>query len=186
MGQIIFSIGIIMALITAAKLPAPNEAAWPTSLPWYGLAVGITLVGLWLWHRAQSSLEKKYHSATFANSATIAKTNLVELLIKLETEINKFYRDLKSLESQVIITRVESILQLYLWPVVTQQGQFIHWLDRTQTLHIILTVAETERLLNRIWSATTDGYLEEVYRLGPQLIDIWKEGAVTNLTGVKS
>ncbi len=169
-GLILFTIGIIIALIGAAKLPAPN-ATWSDLLPLYLLGIFMAGSGLWWWR--QSALSTKFGDSSLPISK--ADNPLLTLLPQLYDSSQALEKQLPKLDGPAIVKRVEELLNTFILPIVAGRQEVIYILGRQQGVKVLLALAEGERLLNRMWSATNDGYLDEVYATCPKAVTAFEE-----------
>lgn len=169
-GRILFTLGIIIALISAAKLPAP-DAAWSDLLPLYLLGILLAGSGLWWWR--QSTLSTEFGDSSLSNSKT--DNPLLTLLPQLYHSSQALEQQLPKLDGPAIVKRVEELLNTFILPIVAGRQEVIYLLGRQQGVKVLLALAEGERLLNRMWSATNDGYLGEVYATCPKVVAAFEE-----------
>lgn len=151
-----FIIGIMVSLISAAKLPI-SDANWPDTLPLYTGAVILALGGLLLWH--WSKIPQTDNQA--ALSTLQARSNVMECLPKLLAKMQELQPQLDHLEGKQIAIQVEILLNTYVLPLVVERKEIIRQFGPYQGVEILVAAAQGERLLNRIWSAASEGYLSE-------------------------
>jgi hypothetical protein len=153
-GLSVFTISIIIALISAAKLPVPPQT-WSDQLIVYVLAIIFALLGLWLLRRV--AVISTNHSTVTIGSTCIS----IELLQQLLTEMPNLKRDIEHSDRTAILNRVQILLEQAIIPFTAQQQEIFQQFGRTQGIKIIMIVALGERFLNRIWSAACDGHFKE-------------------------
>jgi hypothetical protein len=169
-GLLLFIIGIISALISAAKLPAPNTNL-SDLLPIYLLAMVVAMLGLWLWQRSQT-LPRADEDAS---SQTVSRHNILELLPQLRATMQALEQQLTDFNEVTITKRVEDLLNQYVLPLVAAREEVIHLLGRHHGVEVLVAIAQGERLLNRMWSAASDGCLNEVYATFPKALAAFEE-----------
>ncbi len=161
-GSLLFIIGIIIALICAAKLPAIGEK-WSDMLFLYGGGVALSLVGLLLFnlhHTSQNKCTSSKHDCPGG----------MALLQELLVEMQHLGQDIDNLDGMKIATRVTVLLDKYVLPFATVQQELLLMLGQNQCVKILVTVAQCERLLNRMWSAASDGYVNEAIATYPKAL----------------
>ncbi len=126
-GRFLFIVGIIVALISAAKLPVTGTD-WSNMLPLYVGAVIVSLLGLLLlhWHRLLPG----------KNRHTCSKHTISETI-----ELQKYLLEL----------------------------------DQYKGLNVLVAIAQSERLLNRMWSAASDGNINEAIKTYPKALTAIKK-----------
>ena len=154
-GLSVFTISIIVALISAAKLPI-SQQTWSDQLVIYAIAILFALLGLWL---LRSAPVISTNRSTF-----IAQPQCLclELLQQLLVEMQDLKLHLEHSDRTATLNKVQILLEKYIIPFTTkQQAEIFQQLGRTQGIKIIMIMALGERLLNRVWSATCDGHFPE-------------------------
>ena len=154
-GLSIFTVGIIVALISAAKLPLSSQT-WSDQLVIYVFAIFFALLGLWLLRRIPVT-------SNYQPTVTIPPTVCIsiELLQQLLSEMPNLKRDIEQSDRIATLNRVQNLLDKTIMPFTTQQQEIFQQFGRSQGIKIIMIVALGERLLNRIWSAACDGHFKE-------------------------
>lgn len=155
-GLSVFTISIIVALISAAKLPVSPQI-WSDQLVVYAVAVLFALLGLWLLRRAP--IASTNPSTLSAHSQCIS----LELLQQLLPEMRDLKQEIEHSDRTAILNRVQILLDKYIIPFTAQQQEIFQQLGKPQGIKIIMVVALGERLLNRVWSAACDGCFKEAY-----------------------
>jgi len=162
-GSLLFIAGIIIALICAAKLPAIGES-WSDMLFLYGGGVALSLIGLLLFNLHHNTSQNKCTSSKHTCPGGMA------LLQGLLVEMQHLGQDIDNLDGMKIATRVTFLLDKYVLPFATVQQELLLMLDKNQCVKVLVTVAQCERLLNRMWSAASDGYVNEVIATYPKAL----------------
>lgn len=168
-GLLLFIIGIISALISAAKLPAPNTG-WSNLLPSYIIAMVMATYGLWLWQQSQRLPQV---NQDFGH--TVVGNNILNLLPQLLATMQALEKQITLFNEVTITTRVEDLLNQYVLPLVAAREEVIHLLGRHHGTEVLVTIAQGERLLNRMWSAASDGCLSEVHATFPKALAAFEE-----------
>ncbi len=162
LGLVLFLIGIVLALISASKLPV-YDTNWSDMLPLYCLAMLLAFVGLLLYHQSQSLNNLTY------NSSTILCSSIVKLLQELMIEMNKLEADIFQLDEAELAQRVNFLLNQYVLPCNAARQEIIESLGHYKGSEVLISIAQGERLLNRVWSAASDGKIQEIYLIYPQI-----------------
>ena len=153
-GLSLFTISIIVALISAAKLPI-SQQTWSDQLVIYAIAILFALVGLWLLRSASVI-------STNRSNFTVPPPYLsLELFQQLLVEMHDLKLHLEHSDRHATLNKVQILLEKYIIPFTTQQPEIFQQLGRTQGIKIIMIIALGERLLNRVWSAACDGHFSE-------------------------
>ncbi len=167
MGTLLFLVGIIAALISAAKLPALG-ANWSDMLPIYAGTVVLALLGLQLLRWARI--------AAVDNKGTDQPNHhAMALLQTLLTEMQSMGDDIHKLDGTKIAKQVNNLLDAYVLPFVAAQHEIIHLLGKNQGVDVLIAVAEGERLLNRMWSTASEGELVEAIATYPEALAAFQE-----------
>ncbi|MDM8560996.1 hypothetical protein [Candidatus Parabeggiatoa sp. HSG14] len=169
-GFLLFSVGIIMALICAAKLPAPN-ATWSDMYFIYGIAMVVALVGLVLLRLPQAFLQK-------CNPAILSdqtNSSAMELLQELLVDMHTFGKNINNLDKVEITKQVNTLLDTYVLPFAAAQHEIIDLLGQYQGVEVLAAAAQGERLLNRMWSAASDDHKAETIATYPKALAAFRE-----------
>lgn len=144
--------------------------AWPSTLPMWGLFAALAAVGVALW-RVGNAQAAKEAAADGADSTD----NPFTLLAGMVDPARKLAQDIGTLTDAQILRRVDEILDGYLLPFVVVRQRVLDRLGMKQGSEILVTVAFGERMLNRVWSATADGHLEEARACYPEALAALEE-----------
>lgn len=155
-GLSIFTISIIVALLSAAKLPI-SQQTWSDQLVVYAIAILFAVLGLWLLRDAP--IIPTNRSTVIAQPKCLC----LELLQQLLVEMHDLKPHLEHSDCTTILTKVQILLEKYIIPLTTKQAEIFQQLGRTQGINIIMRIARGERLLNRVWSAACDGHFAEAF-----------------------
>ncbi|MCK5522011.1 MAG: hypothetical protein KAI83_02655 [Thiomargarita sp.] len=161
-GALLFIIGIVVALISAAKLPAIGTVS--DMLPLYMSAVALSLVGLLLLH--YPCLEKKKRSQVAHHTFSM----VIKLLEELLVEMQRFGEDIDSLDGVNMARRVNFLLDKYILPFVAARQEVVLMLGQYQGVEVLVAVAQGERLLNRMYSAASDDHVIEAMATYPKAL----------------
>ncbi|MEL6342367.1 MAG: hypothetical protein AAFV53_04495 [Myxococcota bacterium] len=145
----IFAIGIAAAISGSAKTPADAS-----SMTIFGVGVGIAVVGLigWWWRQGQ---------AAASDDAGDPRTDPVSLLRAVLPPAQALQADMDALSEAEVCERVDLLLLTAVQPLVAQRAALSARLGVMKGAEIQSMVAFGERMLNRTWSAASDGHLPE-------------------------
>ncbi|MCK5877573.1 MAG: hypothetical protein KAG43_08055 [Candidatus Marithrix sp.] len=166
LGLLLFSIGIILALISSAKLPVANTN-WSDTLPLYSLAMLWACVGLLVYYKSQSNIA--------SDSSTVICSNIITLLQELILELNKLETEIFNMEAVEIADRVNVLLSNYVLPCVAARQEIMESFSNYQGSEFLISIAQGERLLNRVWSAASDEQIPEIYLTYPKILYHFKK-----------
>jgi len=164
-GFLLFIVGIVGALISAAKLPVAG-GAWSDILYFYVEAIAVALVGLLLLHWPKTLSENLV--------SHIDSSHVMDLLPDLVAEMQNLRPSIKELDCVEIATQVKNLLNTYVLPFAARRQDIILALGQAQSVDVLLTAAQGERLLNRIWSAASDGHKFEIIVTYPKALAAFK------------
>ncbi|MDM8565923.1 hypothetical protein QUF74_09750 [Candidatus Halobeggiatoa sp. HSG11] len=168
LGLLLFLVGIISALITAAKLPIINTN-WSDMLLLYSISIFFACIGLLIYYKFQS-----LQSIT-DNSSCVLCSNIAEQLQKLISELNKLETEIFTLEAVEITNRINILLNNYVLPCSAARQEITELLGHYQGSEVLISIANGERLLNRICSAASDEKIQEIYIIYPKVLFHFEE-----------
>jgi len=168
-GVVLFSLGIIATLISAAKLPTPGQQ-WSNMLSAYFLAVALTLMGLLLLHWLPKKEKEQQCQLAMKKCFYI-----LELLQELVMAMRQFSEEMNELDGDNIATKVDELLNKYVVSFTEEKQQIFFQLGHSQGAKMIMIVANGERLLNRVWSAASDGDLQEARFIYPKALMVFEQ-----------
>lgn len=155
-GIILFITGIIIAISAGAKVPLEG-AEYPNTLPAFFMGFVIAVVGNVLWHKN----EKKIVMAHLEHHKNDASSNPVALLESTLPAIKELCEKAKTLKGMQLCEAVDHVLDSFVHPFVEKRKTFTDILGQSKGAEILLIVAYGERMLNRCWSAASDGHHQE-------------------------
>lgn len=174
-GITLFIIGVIIAISAGAKVPVEG-AEYPNTLPAFFIGIVVAIIGNFLWHKN----EKKIVLAHLEHHKNDASSNPVALLKATLPAMEELYEKAKSLRGMELCSAVDEVLDKYVHPFVDKRKTFTDILGQSKGAEILLIVAYAERMLNRCWSASSDGHHEEALNvLGESLYNF--KDAVSHL-----
>jgi len=165
MGSLLFIVGIVIALISAAKLPTLGTT-WSDMLPIYGGAVLLAVIGLLLLRWPQIRQRNRLNTASLRASPSV-----MNLLQQLLAEMQTLGSQMNDLDEAGIATRVNRLLESYVLPfaaaLIGSRSQY--------HVELVVAVAQGERLLNRMWSAASDGNKTEAIATYPKALAAFEQ-----------
>jgi len=153
-GFAIYAIGIVLAIVGAAKLPAPDHQ-WPDSWPMFAGGALVAALGL-MWWRSGVKAEAK-QGQLGGRSAQ----ELLSLLVQSRDMGQAIEAEFEELDSQTIRARIDALLDATLLPFVEDRQVLVETYGMRQGADIILKASAAERNFNRVWSAAADDHLPE-------------------------
>lgn len=167
-GFFIFVIGIIVAILGSAKVPA-EVGGWPDTWAYFLAGVGLAGAGLVLWHRSTRAKAKELsESVESANDPVALLEGIAEPLEALKT-------DIETLDTDGITTRIDELLNTYVLPFAEVRQVLIDRLGMDKGAETLVIVAFGERLLNRVWTTAADGHLPEARACFPEAYEAFGE-----------
>lgn len=164
----VFVVGIAVAISGGAKLPE-SGAEWPTTVPMFLLGCLISVVGLVLWRRGVAQ-------ATAQSAAPGAGgSDAVALLGDLMEPARAFAAECGSMALGPLNARVDGLLSSYILPFAEVRQTLIHRFGMDEGAQILVTMAYGERMLNRAWSASADGHIQEARGCIPEALAAFEE-----------
>ncbi len=149
-GFLMVTIGFITAALAAVL--AENEVKWLLYVP--ALAVGASGV-------AAIRIENARHNKT--EHHVVARIESVESsLERISTNINKLNADKHSINTYDMRHRIDDLFVDDLGTFVDARQSIAHRYGLAAYGEVMSSFAAGERYLNRVWSASADGYIDEV------------------------
>jgi hypothetical protein len=152
-GMIFFFVGSITAISMAAKMPAAGSE-YPTTTGVFVIALIFGIIGNIIWHKT----EKKAVLAELEMHKNDEAHNPIILLTKTIPEIENLLKDYDSCKDMEACDKIDGIMDKYIHPFTEKGKTFIDILGQEKGSETLLVIAYAERMLNRVWSATSDGY----------------------------
>jgi hypothetical protein len=170
LGIILFVVGIILAISAAAKMPA-EDATYPTTLPVFFMGIVLGVVGNLIWHKN----ERKIVMAQLEHHKNDTENNPVALLKATLPKVEELQTKAQGLEGMAICEAVDEVLDKYVHPFTEKRKTFMDILGQSKGAEILLIVAYGERMLNRVWSAASDGHKPEAMNVLQESIDSYRQ-----------
>ena len=139
--------------------------------PWLVCAI-LASLGLIVWRVGVSRAAK-----AAADDTDSSDENPFKILEALQEPLNKLAEDLIGLDEHATCDRVDELLEGFVLPFAEVRRKVIDRLGMTKGSEILVVVAYGERMLNRTWSAASDGHLPEARSVFPEAKDAFEEAA---------
>jgi len=170
-GFVIFTIGIIVAILGSAKVPA-ETGGWPDTWAFFLVGVAVASVGLVLWHRKTRQQAKEL-------SASVESSNdPFVLLDAIAGPLETLKEEIDTLDTETLTARVDELLNEFVLPFAQVRQVLVDRLGMEKGAETLVIVAFGERLLNRVWTAAADGHLPEARACFPEAYDAFAEARV--------
>ena len=150
-----FSLLIVFGAFLAGAFVSvldPREVNWP----WLVLALLIGGIGLWLSRKVHK--EEAHAGHKLSGNIELLSKSLDNILARLEL-INKNKEELPTYEARFEIDR---LFREELNTFADARESMIHVFGMQNYADVMSNFAAGERYINRVWSASTDGYVDEV------------------------
>jgi hypothetical protein len=151
-----FSLLLIMASFLAGAFISvldPTQVNWP----WFVPVLTLGILALYMYRRAHHGEAKATHR--LSGNMQILETSIENILRNLET-INAESASLPVYEARFEIDR---LLRDDLNNFANARESMKHVFGLQSYANVMSAFAAGERYINRVWSASTDGYVDEVH-----------------------
>ena len=167
LGFVLVTIGFIMAALAAvvdqsalneSAVEAVDEAAEesPVKWAWYIPALAVGIAGVVVIRRAEASQTKTEHHVA-ANIEAIETS-----LAKIATNIENLNAEKDAIDTYDMRHKIDELFMDDLEMFVDARESIAHRYGLNAYGEIMGSFAAGERYLNRVWSASADGYIDEV------------------------
>lgn len=143
---------------------------WPASLPVFLLGAFFALFGIVLWRRTIAIEVKEKLKNQKEDSS-----NPFTLLRNMQGPLQSLMEDIDELDEATTCERIDHILEGFVLPFAEVREGVIQQLGMADGAEILVTVAFGERMLNRVWSAASDGHMPEARAVYPDALDAMTE-----------
>ena len=150
---------ISLLVIMASSWPALSSACWippRVNWTWFVPVLAVGLVALYIYRKAHHVEAKASHR--LSGNLQILETSLANILGNLEA-LNADSENLPVYEARFEIDR---LLREDLNHFANARESMKHVFGLQNYADVMSAFAAGERYINRVWSASTDGYVEEV------------------------
>jgi hypothetical protein len=155
----LFILGSIIAISAAAKMPpgTGTDGKFPDTVGPFVFAFILGIIGNILWHKSEKAITmlelEENKGEGDSNPLTLLKATIAQL-----EELEQISKEKEGME---FCEKVDEVLDNYVHPFTEKRKTFVDILGQLKGSEILLTVAYGERMLNRVWSAASDGHMEE-------------------------
>ena len=171
-----FGIGVMLSISGAAKMPVEGSD-YPDTVPVFLAGAILAIIGVTLWRIALG--QEKKADAKDSGSETKEQGSPDALLNDLIEPLNKLRDDIAELDADKIMARVDELLETYVLPFAEVRQRLINRLGMSAGAEVLVHIAYGERMLNRVWSAASDGHLPEARNCLPEAADAFVEAQQT-------
>jgi hypothetical protein len=173
MGIALFTLGCIISICGAAKVAPGPIGTWPDSVPLFVFGTISGLLGLLLWRlgarRALAQVARTTHAAEQDD------TDPAALLAALQAPAHKLAEEIERLDGHKLCERVDALVDSFVAPFGERRSQLLATYGMARGAEILVMMAFGERMLNRVWSAASDGHLPEARASFPEALDAFTE-----------
>lgn len=127
------------------------------SLPWFLAALAVGAVGIALVHVGTRRLTR--HEDKLVADITTLRSSLEQVVADVEA----LDRDKESLDVYDLHGRIDDTFTEHLAAFVEARESIAHRFGLQAYADVMSHFASGERYLNRVWSASTDGYIDEAH-----------------------
>ena len=167
LGPLFFFIGVLIAISGSAKMPAEG-ATYPDTTGIFIAGMVLAIIGTILWRKAVAIKAS-------AELDTSNETDALQLLRDLIAPAQQLRTDIVELGPEAICEKVDHLLETYVLPFADNRQQVLNRLGMNAGAELLVTMAYAERMLNRTWSAASDGYPHEALAVYPDAVDAFEE-----------
>ena len=159
---LVFGAFLVGAFLTVLD---PREVNWTLM----GSALAAGAVGLWLHRRAEHG-ESRSDDKLSGNIETLSRS-LDNILVNLE----KFHAGKQDLPTYEARFEIDRLFRDDLSNFADARESMIHVFGTQNYADVMSNFAAGERYINRVWSASTDGYVDEVNAYIDRALDQFRE-----------
>lgn len=171
LGIILFVVGIIVGITAAAKTPGEGSS-YPDTVGVFLTAFFVTIIGNILWHKSEKDMIKQ-QLEEHKNDGN----NPIAMLSSTIPAIEALYQKAQTTEGMALCNEVDHVLDNHVHPFTEKRKTFMDILGQTKGAEILLDVAYGERMLNRVWSAASDGHQQEALNSISESLENYKKAA---------
>ena len=153
-SQLLLAVGVMVAVTAAAKLPANGQNfsdMWPYTL----IGIGISFVGVVLWHRANRQ------PTELQTESAIPIDDPLQRIRQMAEPLDQLAATAGQLPTKDLQAGIDKLLDQFVLPVTEARRQILATLGIQAAAELLIDFSAVERKLNRAWSAAGDGNLAE-------------------------
>lgn len=162
----LYAEGALEPIATATLLRDPK---WPRTTTLWAMFAFVAAVGAGLW-RYGVKLQAKQGLESASD-----EENPFALLARLLPPARTLGAELEALSEGEVTKRVDELLDTFVLPLAVVRQKVIDRLGMKDGSEILVVLAYGERMLNRVWSAASDGHLPEAHNCYPDALDALEE-----------
>ncbi len=194
-GITLFTLGVIIAISGAAKLPAPVEPeispaagdevrapifpdTWPICV--LGICCGVAGVVMWRW--GLPAVDRDRAERADDGRSTNGETNPAERLLGTVHAANRLESEIDKIHGDRLLAALDALLEQHLLPLADVRQRVLGHFGMSTGAEILVALAFGERMVNRAWSAAADGYPAEARRSCREAVqairhaeDLWRQ-----------
>lgn len=157
-GFMLLLIGFSAASFVAVQQADSAKLEWQTiNWAWYGAAMTLGMAGIIMMRVSQR------RTATHSHKLEADIDTLIESLDNLVSKLESLNRHREKLNVYDVHGRIDMLLMDDLSNFVEARESLIHVYDLQKYADLMSEFAVSERYVNRAWSASADGYIDEVW-----------------------
>ena len=170
-GITLFVIGTIMGIIAASKVPETG-AKYPTTVGAFFGGLALAIIGNILWHRSERNIIKAQLEQHKNDGSSP-----ISLLSNTVPAIEELYQKAQATKGMELCDEVDKVLDTHVHPFTEKRKTFMDILGQAKGAEILLDVAYGERMLNRVWSAASDGHHQEALNSISESLENYRKAA---------
>lgn len=168
--KILFSLGIMIAITAAAKVPA-TDAKWPNTMWVFILGAAVSAVALIFWRKAVSGGKDRVNSAESQSD----RRPVAEVVAAVESQLQAISPLLSAAQKPEALQKLDIVLETDLIPLSERQQDVINEYGMSKGAEILVALAFVERTVNRLWSSMADDCPEEANLVLPEALNALEE-----------
>lgn len=165
MGFFVFAVGLIAAIIGAAK-PSPGIGEWPDTSYIFWIGAMVAVVGCYLWRKEIKT--KSQAAASGSDKESGNQETAMSLLKAFQTRIDEFQGTYQNWDVKKLFDEADSFHDQFVNPIVERRYDLIHSFGMAKGAEIILEFSKGERYFNRMHTAALDGHIGEAHASWPK------------------
>jgi hypothetical protein len=154
LGILLFVIGMLAAMVAAAKKPKAEET-WPDTTPWAIIFLLPSTLGALLWRKEDGAIPIGRSGIGDQESGFSKKWR------EFFNSVNSMSGGKKDLTAEKLVIDIKKVFETQVPPLLKAKGGLLQEHGSDSGLKLWLELARGERLLRRAQSAALDGYENE-------------------------
>lgn len=153
---------------TSETVSATINKPFPSTSLYFWIAMAVAGIGCVLW-RVGKTKEARANAAALAQSDSM-DGNPFALLRSMIAPTRALASEIDDLTESQIMLRVDELLSTYVLPFGDVRAKVTETLGMSAGAEILVVVAYGERMLNRAWTAASDGHAHESRKVFPDVV----------------